>query len=54
MIMEYAEQATAIIGAVTVAVSSLLTIFLAIPGDQPDKFLQKCLDILTKISRKKK
>lgn len=52
--MEYLQQASEILGHLTTAILSFYAISLIIPGEQPDKFLKKCLDISNKISRKKK
>jgi hypothetical protein len=40
---------TALVGVLT----ALVAFFLLIPGDQPEKFLQSCVDFLAKFSAKK-
>ena len=40
------------LGALTSLLSAALIVALIIPGDQPDKILQKAVDILTKLSKK--
>jgi hypothetical protein len=39
-------------GALTAIVTGAIAIALLIPGEQPEKFLQKVLDFITKFSRK--
>lgn len=39
------------VGAITVALNAIIGIALLIPGDQPEKFLKKVVDMLTKISK---
>lgn len=39
-----------IIGAVSALIAALIGVALIVPGDQPEKFLQKILDLLKKIS----
>lgn len=41
-----------VLGALTASVSALIALFLLIPGEQPEKFLQKILDFLAKLSLK--
>lgn len=41
-----------IITTVVAVLSSLITIFMLIPGDQPEKFLQAIVDFIKKFSRK--
>jgi len=41
-----------IISALAAGVSAAIVVALAIPGDQPEKFLQKLLDILKRFSKK--
>lgn len=41
-----------IIGAVIALVTALIGVCLLIPGEQPEKFLQKILDLLKKLSVK--
>lgn len=38
--------------AVNAVLASLIALFLFIPGDQPEKFLQSCVDFLAKFSKK--
>lgn len=45
-------QAGPILGAVTAVITALITLFLIIPGDQPEKSLQSVLDFLKKFSLK--
>ncbi len=47
--MNYLE----LIGAATILLNGMLMIALAIPGEQPDKFLQGLVDKLKAISLKK-
>ena len=42
----------AVAGAFTAFLASLYSLFLLIPGDQPDKTIKKILDLTSKISRK--
>ena len=41
-----------IIGALAAVLGGLITIFLLIPGDQPEKALQRVVDFLARISKK--
>ena len=38
--------------AIVSAISALIAVFLLIPGEQPEKFLQGVLDFLSKFSKK--
>jgi hypothetical protein len=40
------------IGAITALLSALIAVALMIPGAQPEKALQKLLDLLSKLSKK--
>jgi hypothetical protein len=40
------------LSAVIAVLSSLVVLCLMIPGEQPEKFLQSVVDLLTKFSRK--
>lgn len=40
------------IGAITLLLNGLIAVFLLIPGEQPEKFLQQMLDLISKFSRK--
>ncbi len=58
MILEIVQKLSGLdllgwIGAVTLLLNGLIAIFLLVPGDQPDKFLQMALDFILKFSRKK-
>jgi len=46
------QMAPEIISALAAGVSSAIAVALLIPGDQPEKTLQKILDFLKKWSRK--
>lgn len=48
LLANYSILITALVG----LVSAALAVAMIIPGDQPDKFLQKCVDFLSKFSRK--
>lgn len=39
------------VGIATIALNTLIGIFMLIPGDQPEKFLQGVVDFLKKFSR---
>lgn len=41
-----------LIGGVVALMGSLVAIFMLIPGDQPEKTLQKIVDFLAKFSKK--
>lgn len=47
-----AENIFEIVGAVTMILTGLYTIALIIPGDQPDKTLEKILDFTKRFSKK--
>ena len=53
-IMTIVENIPQIITGIVGTLSGLLVISMAIPGKQPDECLQKCLDVITKFSKKKK
>jgi hypothetical protein len=46
------ENGEAIISAVVALLTGIIAVALLIPGDQPEKTLQKIVDLLKKISRK--
>jgi hypothetical protein len=46
------ENVFEIVGAVTMILTGLYTLSLIIPGDQPDKTLEKILDFTKRFSRK--
>lgn len=48
LVANYAQ----IIAAVLALFVAALGVALVIPGDQPDKFLQSCVDFISKFSRK--
>lgn len=50
--MEILNQVLQVSGALSAIVGGLITISLLIPGEQPEKTLQKMLDFLKKISLK--
>jgi len=52
--MKFFADINTIIGATTMVLMGVSAIFTFIPGDQPEKTLDKITKILTKISRKKK
>ncbi len=52
--MEYLQQASDILGHVGIILGASYAIAVIVPGEQPDKFLEKCLTFTKKISRKKK
>lgn len=41
-----------ILGAVTALLTALIGLFMLIPGEQPEKFLQGIVDFLSKFSKK--
>jgi hypothetical protein len=41
------------LGGILAMITAAMGIAMAVPGDQPDKFLQAILDFLMKFSRKK-
>ena len=46
------ENVFEIVGAITMILTGLYTISLLIPGDQPDKALEKILDFTKRFSKK--
>ena len=42
----------AVITALVAVISALIALFILIPGEQPEKFLQSCIEFLGKWSRK--
>lgn len=40
------------VGAVVLVINSIIALSLMIPGEQPEKFLQKVVDFLAKFSKK--
>lgn len=42
-----------IVAAIVAVLSSLIALFMLIPGEQPEKFLQGAVDFLSKFSVKK-
>lgn len=46
------EKVLVILGTLPPILSGLIAIFLLIPGEQPEKFLQQVVDLLAKISKK--
>lgn len=48
------EQGPVYVAAVVAVLSALVALFLLIPGEQPEKTLQKLVDFLAKFSAKKK
>lgn len=45
-------KAPEMIGYVVSALGALIALFLLIPGPQPEKFLQSCVDFLSRFSKK--
>lgn len=45
------EQGPAVLGSLVAIFGGLLAIAVVIPGEQPDKFLGKALELLNKLSR---
>lgn len=45
-------DALAYIGAFVVMVNSMIAFCILIPGEQPEKFLQKVVDFVSKLSKK--
>jgi hypothetical protein len=41
-----------VVGALVLLCNAIIAIAVLIPGDQPEKFLQGAVDLLSKISRK--
>ena len=52
IILEIFKNAEAYIAAISAVVVGLIGLFLLIPGEQPEKFLQVVLDWIKKLSRK--
>lgn len=50
--MEYLENFDTIVSSVVMILMGVTAIAMIVPGDQPDKTLQKIIDILSKFSRK--
>ena len=50
---EIIEQTFAAMGALSAFFAAGYTVALIIPGDQPDKFMKKLLDVTERLSRKK-
>lgn len=51
-ILQIMAKAQDILGQVVVIITALIAIFMVIPGDQPEKALQKVLDFIKKFSKK--
>ena len=51
-ILQIMAKAQDILGQVVIIVTALIAIFMVIPGDQPEKSLQKVLDFIKKFSKK--
>lgn len=47
-------QIPLILGQAAVAISALIALFMLIPGEEPEKSLQKLLDVIKKFSKKPK
>jgi hypothetical protein len=41
------------VGAITMLLNAAIAVFALIPGEQPEKFLQKIVDFISGFSRKK-
>lgn len=50
--IELLKNLPELLGAMMAALSSLIALSLLIPGEQPEKALQKALDFIKKFSRK--
>ena len=51
-IISIVGKAQEIAGMVALVLTGLIGLFLMIPGDQPEKFLQSALDFIKKFSKK--
>lgn len=51
-IVEFLMKLPELIGLVVSALMAIIAVCLVIPGDQPEKFLLKVVDILSKFSKK--
>ena len=51
-ILQIMAKAQDILGQMVVIITALIAIFMVIPGDQPEKALQKVLDFIKKFSKK--
>lgn len=51
-VAEILKQAPMVLTAVVAILTALVSLFLLIPGEQPEKFLKSAADFLAKFSRK--
>ena len=51
-ILQILNQAQIIMGEVVIIIGALIAISMVIPGDEPEKTLQKALDFIKKFSKK--
>jgi hypothetical protein len=51
-ILQILNQAQMIVGEIVIILSALIAVFMVIPGDEPEKSLQKVLDFIKKLSKK--
>ncbi len=51
-VVEILNQAPMVLAAVVAILTALVSLFLLIPGEQPEKFLKGAADFLAKFSRK--
>lgn len=51
-IFDFITKIPLMLGYLSTSLSALIGLFLLIPGQQPEKFLQKVVDIIEKFSKK--
>jgi hypothetical protein len=51
-IFAFLSELPNLIVALNAVIVALIALFVLIPGSQPEAFLQKCVDLLAKFSRK--